>query len=174
MRHTRFIVLSVMLIFCLSFSILAQKKNVDPVNWRKLTPFLVEIPGWSADGDAKGSSMTMGEFKVSEAHRNYTSGDKRLTIKIVDGGYVPLVYTSIKMAMNYEIDTSEEYVKKITVKDFQGIETYNYEDKEASVMIIVADRFIVEVREENAENASGTKAVAEILDLKKLAALAAG
>jgi len=95
------------------FSTYAQaQEQVDPVNWRELVPFLVDLQGWDADGDAEGQTMSMGTFSMSQAERSYSSGDKSFTINIVDGGFAPMAYAGIKMAMSMEIDTSDEYIKK--------------------------------------------------------------
>jgi len=170
----RYKVLMLLMVFLASsLMVVAQEqKPVDPVNWRELVPFLGDIPGWEAEDDAEGESVSMADFKVSQAERTYISGDKELTIKIADGGYVPMMYASIKMAMNYEIDTSEEYIKKITIKGYPGVEQYEYEDKDAQLLILVGDRFIVTLEGDNFEDASELKSIAESLDLDGIAKLA--
>jgi hypothetical protein len=148
------------------------QKPVDPVNWRELTPFLGDIEGWEAEDDAEGQSISMGEFKISQAERQYVSGDKELTIKIADGGYVPMVYASFKMAMNYEIDTSDEYTKKATIKGHPAMEHYEYDGKDAQIMILIKDRFIVTLEGDNFEDTKELKSVAESLDLDGIGKLA--
>jgi len=163
----------VLFFFVSSLSIFAQgQEPVDPVNWRELVPFLIDISDWEAEGEAEGSTISMANFKVSEVERSYTAEDKELNIKIVDGGYVQMMYAGVKMAMNFEIDTSEEYVKKITIKGFSGIERYDYEDKEAEVIILIGERFLVQLEGNNFKDASLLTAIAETLDLKGIANLA--
>lgn len=147
-------------------------KQVDPVNWRELIPFLVDLPGFEAGGKPEGSTMTMGNYKVSQAEREYSSGDKELRITIIDGAYAQMAYAGIKMAMNFEIDTSDEYVKKVTIKGFPGIEKYEYEDKDGQIMLLVAERFVVQVEGENVPDTSELKKITEGLDLEGLAKLA--
>lgn len=161
-------------LFLLSSAFLFSQaqKQVDPVNWRELIPFLIDIPGFEADGKPEGSTVAMGNYKVSQAEREYSSGDKELKISIVDGAYAQMAYAGIKMAMNFEMDTSEEYVKKVTIKGFPGIEKYEYEDKDGQVILLVADRFVVQLEEENAPDTSELKKIAEALDLEGLAKLA--
>jgi hypothetical protein len=148
------------------------QKPVDPVNWRELTPFLEDIEGWDAEDDAEGQSISMGEFKISQAERQYVSWDKELNIKIADGGYVPMVYTSIKMAMNYEIDTSDEYTKKATIKGYPALEHYEYDNKDAQIMILIKDRFIVTLEGDNFADTTELKSIAESLDLDGIGKLA--
>ncbi len=161
-----FFILSTVLLFS------QTQKQVDPVNWRELVPFLTDVPGFEAEGNAEGSTMTMGTYKVSQAEREYSSGEKELRITIIDGAYAQMAYAGIKMAMNFEMDTSEEYVKKVTITGFPGIEKYAYEDKEGQVMLLVADRFVVQLEEDNIPDTSELKEIAEMLDLDGLAKLA--
>jgi hypothetical protein len=156
-----------------SLIITAQtQQSVDPVNWRDLVPFLGDIEGWNAGEDAEGQSVSMGQYKVSQAERQYVSGDKELNVKIVDGGYAPMVYASIKMAMNYEIDNSEEYIRKTTIKSYPAMEHYKFEDKDAEVIILIKDRIIVTLEGNNFEDTSELKSIAESLDLDGIAELA--
>jgi len=164
------------LIFILSVftsNLLSQpQKPVEPVNWRKLINFLIDIPGWESQGEPQGSTVTMGNFKISQVERSYTSGEKSLEIKIIDGSYIPMVYSSFKMMANFEIDSSEEYVKKVTIKGFPAVEKYEYGNKEAMILILVADRFLVNLTENNVNDTSELKKIANLLDLNKLAKLA--
>jgi hypothetical protein len=172
MKINRAIILLAFFLFFTSFLFSQSQKQVDPVNWRELTPFLVDIPGFEAEGGPEGSTVSMGNYKVSQAEREYSSGEKELKITIIDGAYAQMAYAGIKMAMNFEMDTSEEYVKKVTIKGFPGIEKYEYEDKDGQVMLLVADRFVVQMEEEDIPDTSELKQIAEKLDLEGLAKLA--
>lgn len=164
-----FTLVSLMISSCL---LVQGQEPVEPINWRELAPFLIDISGWEAMGKPEGSTASMGDFKVSQVERKYSAKDKRLKVEIIDGAFVQMVYAAFKMALSFEIDTSEEYVKKVTIKGFPGVEQYNYEDKEGSVMILVADRFLVSLDQDNAEDTSELKDIAGKLDLKGIAKLA--
>lgn len=172
MKIHKTLILLGLLLLSSAFLFSQAQKQVDPVNWRELIPFLIDIPEFEADGKPEGSTVAMGNYKVSQAEREYSSGDKELKISIVDGAYAQMAYAGIKMAMNFEMDTSEEYVKKVTIKGFPGIEKYEYEDKDGQVILLVADRFVVQLEEENAPDTSELKKIAEALDLEGLAKLA--
>jgi len=172
MKIHKTLILLGLFLFSSAFLFSQAQKQVDPVNWRELIPFLIDIPGFEADGEPEGSTVTMGNYKVSQAEREYSSGDKALQISIVDGAYAQMAYAGIKMAMNFEMDTSEEYVKKVTIKGFPGIEKYEYEDKDGQVILLVADRFVVQLEEDNVPDTSELKKIAEVLDLEGLAKLA--
>jgi hypothetical protein len=172
MKNQRILILIGLCLVLTSFLSSQAQEQVDPVNWRELIPFLVDIPGFEAEDDAEGSTMSMGNYKVSQVEREYSSGDKELRIMIIDGAYSQMAYAGIKMAMNFEIDTSDEYVKKVTIKGFPGIEKYEYEDKDGQVMLLVAERFVVQVEGENIPDTSELKTITEGLDLEGLAKLA--
>jgi hypothetical protein len=162
----------VLLVLCSAFIVAQENAPVDPVNWRELTPFLIEFQGWDAEGDAGGDSVSMMNFKISQAERDYSSGDRSMTITIVDGGFVPMVYAGFKMSMGFEVDSSEEYVRGVTIAGFPGIEQYTYGNKEAKVMVLLNDRFLVTLDGENFDDSSGLIDIAKALDLNGIVALA--
>jgi hypothetical protein len=172
MKMLKTLILSGLLLFSTAFLFSQAQNQVDPVNWRELVPFLIDIPGFEADGQADGSTVSMGNYKVSQVEREYSSGEKELRITIIDGAYAQMAYAGIKMAMNFEMDTSEQYTKKITIKGFPGIENYQYEDKEGQVILLVEERFVVQLDVENVSDTSEAKTIAEMLDLEELAKLA--
>ena len=92
----------------------AQPGTKDPVNWRKLTPFLIDFDGWKAMAEGKGQTMTMGTYKMTQVERNYKKGDKTLEVQIIDGAAVQMAYMGFKTMMNYEIDSSEKLIKKVS------------------------------------------------------------
>jgi len=172
-KHKGRLGLFILVFFTISFCLLAQgQEQVEPVNWRELASFIIDVPGWKAEGKPEGSTSSMGDFKITQVERSYSAKDKSLKIEIVDGAFAQMVYAVFKMAVSFEIDTAEEYVKKATIKGFPGVEQYNYEDKEASVMVLVADRFLVSLEQDNAKDTSELIAIAKKLDLKGIAKLA--
>jgi hypothetical protein len=156
----------------LSLQLMAQPEPVDPVNWRKLSPFLIDLKGWEARGEIDGSTVNTGTFKMSQVERDYVRNGQKLEIQIIDGGYVPMVYAGFKAMSQFEIDTSDEYVKKTKIKGFIAIENYHFKRKKATIMILVADRFMVQLEAREMKDTSELKAIAQLLDLKALAALA--
>ncbi len=113
----------------------------------------------------------MGTFSMSHAERSYSSGEKSFKINLVDGGYAPMVYAGIKMAMSTEIETSDEYIKKLTVDGFPGAEKYSRTDKSVDIIILINDRFYIQIEGENFSDPSELVAVAKTLDLAGIAKL---
>lgn len=112
MRRTKLILTLFILVFISSAFLSAQEKSADLVNWRELIGFLTDFPNWKATDDASGQTMNMGQYKVTEVEREYVSGDKEMKISIIDGAMVQMVYAGFKMMWQFEIDTSDEFVKK--------------------------------------------------------------
>lgn len=156
----------------ITLQLVAQPEPVDPINWRKLTPFLTDLKGWEPLGEIDGSTVSTGTFKMSIVKGNYIRDGQKLDIQITDGGYVPMAYAGFKAMAQFEIDTSDEYVKKTKIKGFTAIENYRFKRKMATIIILVVDRFIVQLEARGMKDTSALKAVAQLLDLKALAALA--
>jgi len=76
------------------------------------------------------------------------------------------------MLRGFEVDSSEQLVKNIEIKNFPAIEQYNYVAKKADVIVLAAERFLVQVSIENAPDTEEAKKVADTLDLEKMADLA--
>ncbi len=160
------------LISWLALGALQQQKPVDPVNFRELLFFLVDLPGWVADDKPEGATISYGEYKISQAQRSYSAGDKSLSVTVVDGAYVPMAYSNFQMYKTFEMDTSEQYAKGTTFKGYPGVESYEYEPKTGFLMVMVADRFLVTVEGDPVDNLDEIKEVAEHLPWSELAALA--
>lgn len=172
MKFKNFIIFVFLINFVFSLSLLADQKTVDPVNWRKLVPFLGKIKGWEALREASGSSVSTDQFKMSQARRSYKSNDKKLKIEIIDGGFFPMAYAGFKAMQNFQIDSSEQLIKKTKISGFTTIEQFNYKRNRATLLILVAERFLVQLEEKNVKDTSEIKKIAESLELKKLAKLA--
>jgi len=171
---TRKILSAVFVLLTLGFALqlLSQPKPVDPVNWRELVPFLPDIEGWKARGEAKGSTVNTGNFKITQVQKKFTNNGNRLEIQITDGGYIQMAYAGFKAMFAFEFDTSDEYTRKTKIMDFPAIENFKYKSKLAMLMILVADRFLVQLEVRGLKDTSVLKAIALTLALDKLAALA--
>lgn len=151
---------------------LQSQEPVDPVDWRELQKFLVDLPGFEKDGDPEGETVNVGEMKWTHVEQNYTAGDQYLTLEIVDSAYVAMALQSFKMATMMEIDTSDEYMKKVDIDGHSGVKTYTYADKDAMVMVLAADRFLVRLEGEPFEDADTLVDLIQNVDLQGLASIA--
>jgi hypothetical protein len=141
------------------------------VNFRQLIPFVdLKLPGWEMTDQPSGSTMKHQQIQMSEARAEYRAGDKTLTIVILDflGQSMPW----LGMLPQMEMETSEEILRTTKVGDFKALENYKFKDKHAELNISVADRFWVKLEGNGLDNTEPLKAVAQQMDLKKLATLA--
>lgn len=168
MNLKRVFALFILSSFAASFIIFAQGQNrVDPVNWRKLAEYIpTKIPKWNKKGDLEGNTISVG-IKMSQVSQRFTDGKRDLIVRIVDGGNEPAVYTGIRMAMQFEVDTSKEYIRKVEINGIPGIEQYNYTTKVAEMILLIADRFMLYITGENfkVKEAAELKIIAKIFDL---------
>jgi hypothetical protein len=162
------------LIICLALSVLlfglTTSALAGVINFKKLLPFVdVKIPGWTMEGQPSGATITQGPMSVSEAKAEFKAGDKTLEVSVTDlfGKPVPMM-----MGQKMEMETNEEIVRTTAVQGFKAIQHYNKKDKDGSLIISVADRFLMKIEGKGIDNLKVLQDVAQRLDLKKLAALA--
>src|SRR5213082_3105351 len=122
----------------------------DVVDPAKLIPILPEAPtGWTAE-KAEGSSDDVGGFKITNVHRDYRK------VEATTG------------AWNQASETAEGYGKPVTIDGNPGREDYDKERKQASLWVMVAKRYFVEIELQNQEPKELQDWIKRV-DLKKLA-----
>lgn len=146
-----------------------SRKPVDPVKFDVLLPLLPSPDGWKGD-EAKGATSAMGEFKVTTVSRSYEKDGSRVKIEIVDGGYVPFVYAGFTMMSSFSHESTEGHSKGIEVEGYPAVEEWKKKDKDAKIVALVKDRFLVTIDGDNVEPEVVRDFVAK-LDLKKVGAL---
>jgi len=150
---------------------MSKETPVDPVDFKALEPFLPDFPGWER-GDFEGEKMTM-PIAVSQVKATYTKDEARIRAEIVDAGFnrmfvAPFV---MMMAAGYSKETSRGYEKSIKVGDHTGWETWESENKNGELHVLVAKRYLINLDGNDIES---TKVLYDLLgrmDLGKLAAL---
>lgn len=151
-----------------------EMKPVNPYNFRELLPLLPEaLSGWKADEKPRGSTNSYGtEWKFTEVSENYTKDNSLVSIKIVDGAYIPALYTLFLVGSSFEEDTTEHYRKGITLGDNKGFEEFYYNDKRGSLNLLVNKRFIITIEGERIEDNKILYNYLNKIDLNKLASMA--
>ncbi|MEP7366660.1 MAG: hypothetical protein ABI972_25670 [Acidobacteriota bacterium] len=124
-------------------------KPVEAVSFTELMPFLPEPPaGWEGQ-KPRGQSNTMGEWKFSEVERNYTMGEKRMEVKILDWAFRRELYAPFFMMASFSQESTEGYNKGIKINDDPGREEYKTDSKNGELSVLVGKRFLVSVRGNN-------------------------
>jgi hypothetical protein len=168
------------LIFLVSFrigTVSAQNEPIlvpDSVDYQKLLPILPDAPqGWSAD-KPEGSTEDAGGFKITNVHRDYRKGEGEnlptAAISILDSAANPDYVSATTAAWNNTSETSEGYSKSVTIDGNPGFEAFEKEGKHATLWIMVAKRYFLQIELQNQDPKELQEWVKRV-DLKKLAVI---
>jgi hypothetical protein len=143
----------------------------DVVDFAKLIPLLPEAPtGWTAD-KAEGSTADVGGFKLTNVHRDYRKGEgdgaPSAAISILDSVSNPDYVIATTAAWNLNTQTSEGYSKSVTIDGHPGFEAYETDRKQASLWVMVAKRYFVQIELQKVDPKELQEWIKRI-DLKKL------
>jgi len=164
-------VLVLLFCFCASLSVTANDEK-EPINWRRFKPFCPTIQGWNKTGDFKGATM-LSTINMSQGSQDYVAGKKKLTILFVDSVGDLMILAPIKSMLDLEVDTSTHYQKKITVEGYPGVVIYDFTNKTAEIIVLIASRIYIQISGKNIEEQAvdGLKAILELIDIAGIAEL---
>ena len=143
----------------------------DVVEYSKLIPILPDAPpGWTADAP-EGATEDAGGFKITNVHRDYRKGEgdkaPSASISILDLAANPDHVNALTAAWKNNSETSEGYGKSVTIEGYPGFEAYEKEARQATLWLIVANRYSLQIELRNQEPQELQQWVKR-LDLKKL------
>ncbi|MDA1311758.1 MAG: hypothetical protein O2968_00340 [Acidobacteria bacterium] len=103
-------------------------------------------PTWTAK-DPRGSSQSMGDFKYTQASREYASADgaKTVTVTVADWAFNRAIYMPFLLAANFSQETTEGYNKGIKVGEDPGREEFTYASNRGKRSVLYGKRFNVEI-----------------------------
>jgi hypothetical protein len=144
---------------------------VDPVNFHDLQALFPDFEGWQK-GKPTGERMSS-PFKYSQAEVNYTKGDSRIALKMVDSGFNQLLLTPYAMflAAGYEKETTDGYEKSTKVNGEPGWEKWDSSGKDGELNALVGKRFLVQLEGRGIDDTKPLHELAGRIDLAKLAGL---
>lgn len=150
------------------------KGAVEPVDFRELKALLPESIAGMKRGEVSGERAAVAGIKASHAQARYADGGgTRLRVKITDtgslSGFAGMAGAAWAM-IDIDRETDRGYEKTSTVDGRKMHEKWNTKDKRGEVDVIVASRFIVEVRATGIEM-KDLKQTLKAIDFKKLEAL---
>ena len=145
----------------------------EAVDYQKLLPILPEPPsGWTAD-KPEGSTEDVGGFKITNVHRDYRKGEGEkapsAAISVLDSVANPDYVSATTEAWKSNSDSSEGYAKSVSIDGNPGFETFEKDTKHATLWVMIANRYFIQVELQNEEPAELQDWIKRI-DLKKLAA----
>ena len=146
----------------------------DVVDYPKLLPILPEAPaGWTAD-KPEGSTSDVGGFKITNVHRDYHKGEGNdaplVSISILDSAANPDYVTATTTTWKTSSESLEGYSKSVTIDGNPGFEAYEREQKHASLWVMIANRYFVQIEVQNLDPKELQQWIKRV-DLKKLAAI---
>lgn len=144
----------------------------DPVDYAKLIPILPAAPQeWTAD-KAEGSTEDVGGFRITNVHRDYRKGEgdkvPTVAISILDSVSNPDYVAATSAGWKNSTDTPDGYSKPVTIEGNPGFEAYEKDQKHASLWVMIANRYFVEIELQNQEPKELQEWIKHV-DLKKLA-----
>jgi hypothetical protein len=146
-------------------------KAVDPVSFHDMQALFPDLAGWEK-GKPAGEKMSS-PFKYSQAEVEYTKGDSRIALKMVDSGFNQLLLTPYAMFLTagYEKETSDGYEKSTKVNGQPGWEKWNSSGKDGELNALVGKRFLVQIEGRQIDDTKPLHELAGKLDMEKIAAL---
>lgn len=140
----------------------------DVVDYKKLLPLLPEPPaGWTAD---KAEGQT--EDGVTTAHRDYKKGEGDnvpiASISIVDSAANPDYISLTTTGWALQSETPEGYSKSVTIDGNPGSESYEKEQKHATLRLLIGKRYFLAIDLQNLDPKELQEWL-KLVDLKKLA-----
>ena len=144
----------------------------DAVDYQKLLPLLPEAPeGWTTD-KPEGSTEDVGGFRITNVHRDYRKGKgdtaPSAAISILDSVANPDYVSATTAAWNDTSETADGYGKPVTIDGNAGREDYDKPQKHASLWVMVANRYFVQIELQNQDPTELQEWIKRV-DLKKLA-----
>jgi hypothetical protein len=137
----------------------------------KLVALLPQVPGWTK-GEPSSESVTTG-IMMSVARVSYEKGDSNISLEIMDTAMNQMLIAPFTMILQsgYAETSGKGYRKGATIKGFPGIESWDPEGPSANVVVLVAERFLVNASGSGVSDANATRKVVEAVDLTALAGL---
>src|SRR5437867_10420934 len=146
----------------------------EAIEYQKLLPIWPQpLSGWTAD-KPEGSTEDVGGFKITNVHRDYRKGEGEkapsAAISILDSVANPDYVSATTEAWKSNSDSSEGYAKSVSIDDNPGFETFEKETRHATLWVMIANRYFVQVELQN-EDPGELREWIKRIDLKKLAAI---
>jgi len=130
---------------------MSGNSNVKTINFRELKNVLPEKAGGMPKQKSNGESSTAMGLNVSEAEALYYNDneDAEIKIKIVDMGSMSgfMKMGAIGWAMSdFDRETGSGFERTTRIDGHKAFEEYNNDRQRGEINIIVAERFLVEIR----------------------------
>lgn len=135
-----------------------------------LQKYLPNISGYQKDGEPDGESVNMMGASFSKTSQKYKKGDLEAEVTIVDynGAYAMYGAATAIWAMGLSVDNKEETTKGVEISGAKGMETFKKGSKKATVVLGIAERFLITIDAENQTDTEFVKEIAKSIDVSAL------
>ncbi len=160
----------------------AQKKREERIkrgdtlamNYKDLQAYLPNPGGYEKDGNPEGESVNMmGMGNWSKAEQRYKSGDKNLTVELMDYNQSAIGYSgaAAMFGMNIQIENDNEKsgTFETGISGVRGYEQVYKNDNRADLTYSIAHRFILTLRLNGSNDIEALKNIAKSMNLSELA-----
>jgi hypothetical protein len=150
---------------------LTQSQTTKPVEFEQLIAMLPEPAGWTRSKPS-GKQWSMG-ISMSMAEADYEKGDSSIDLTITDTSFNQMFLAPMSMFLmsSYSERTPDGYKKATTIGGSPGFESWENEDKDAEVTVVVGKRFVVSGKGRNVDNVDVVRSFVQAIDLSKLSSL---
>jgi hypothetical protein len=147
------------------------------IPYKELQAFLPQVNGYTSEEGPKGSQTnTPGLGSWSQTEQRFKSGDdKSLSISIMDYNAAHQAFVGLTamygMGMSFEDDDKRQAGIDLGIKDVKAYETVYKKDKRQELVLVVADRFIVDMKSQGESDEGFLQSIAKnSMKLQELAA----
>lgn len=143
-------------------------ETVTAVDFKLLEEWLPEKAGWTKS-NVRGQQFSYGEGQTSMAEADYSSGDSRVHIQVLDSARISWTMGQFlqMVQMGFSVKDDTHYVKTIKVNNYPALEEYNYQRKQGQLQVLIKDRFLITIRGNNLDNTDILHDFFKAFDLKK-------
>ena len=110
---------------------------------------LPAVDGWQRSEPVYNRSSFQ-EMESATLETRYTSGNDSVRVHVTDAGTASSLLASMKMAlaMNIHVDNESRFSRVTSIKGVAAVEGLDKKDGEATIAMVIKDRYIVELRTE--------------------------
>ncbi|RFT15194.1 MAG: hypothetical protein OP8BY_0658 [Candidatus Saccharicenans subterraneus] len=143
-------------------------EKVTALDFKVLEQLLPEKSGWTKS-NVRGQQFSYGEGQTSMAEADYSSGESRVHVIIMDTARIAWTMGQFQqmVQMGFSAKDDRHYVKTTKINNQPAIEEYDYQDKDGQLQVLIKDRFLITIRGNNIENNNILYDFFNAIDLKK-------
>lgn len=144
-----------------------KKGDTLAIPYKELQTYLPQVSGYTSDEGPKGSQTnTPGLGSWSQTEQRFRSGeDKSFNVSIMDYNAAHQAFVGLTsmyaLGMSYEDDNKRQSSVDLGLKDVKAYETIYKKDKRQELVLVVADRFIVDLKAEGESDENFLRSVAK-------------